>query len=88
MRYMTTIYVSDVMDQVAMTVEVQSWEGQFGPPETALRATYVWPGVGADNPVEWLCRALFLASQEMSNAPSESRNGAPLSGGAHTITGL
>jgi len=86
MRYMATIYVSDVMESVALTVEVQEWEQQFGPPETSVRATYVWPGVGADNAVEWLARALFLASESMSKAPSEGRDGAMPMGAPHTLS--
>lgn len=86
MRYMATIYVSDVMESVALTVEVQEWQEQFGAPETSLRATYVWPGVGAPSPQEWLCRALFLASEGMSNAPAEGSAGASQMGGPHTLS--
>lgn len=87
MRYMATIYVSDVMESVAMTVEVQGWAQQFGAPEDLMRATYVWQGVGANTPVEWLSRALFLAAENMSNAPLEGRSGASPMGGAHIISG-
>lgn len=87
MRYMATIYVSDVMESVAMTVEVQGWAQQYGSPEDLLRATYVWEGVGADDPVEWLARALFLASEEMSKPARGRVNGRARDGGAYTISG-
>jgi len=87
MRYMATIYVSDVMDQVALTVEVQEWANQFGAPETSLRATYVWPGVGAGSPSEWLGMALFLASEEISKAAREGSRAASPIGGHNTISG-
>jgi len=87
MRYMATIYVSDVMDQVALTVEIQGWPSQFGAPEDVLRATYVWPGVGEADPVGWLSRALFLAAEGMSKAPEEGSSGASPMGGPHTLSG-
>ena len=74
MRYMSSIYISDVMDQVALTVELQAWSDQFGPPEVIYQKTLVWPGVGATEPTEWLGRALFLASQELTTpTPREGR---------------
>jgi len=83
---MATIYVSDVMDQVALTVEVQEWATQFGAPETSLRATYVWPGVGAGSPREWLGMALFLASEEISKPARRRDAGRAAMGGPHTIS--
>jgi len=87
MRYMATIYVSDVMESVALTVEVQEWSEQYGPPEATMRATYVWAGVGANDPLEWLARALFLAAEEVSKpAPGRVTTRAAV-GGPHTLSG-
>jgi len=86
MRYMATIYISDVMESVAMTLEVEGWSEQYGPPDTLGRATYVWRGVGEDDWRPWLGRALFLASEEVSKAPLEGRSGAEPMGGRHTIS--
>jgi len=84
---MATIYVSDVMDQVAATLELQAWPDSFGPPETVYEHTGVWRGVGETGRQEWLQRALMLLLQDMSTAPEESRSGAAPMGGPHTISG-
>jgi len=86
MRYMATIYVSDVMESVAMTVEVEGWSEQYGPPDTLGRATYVWRGVGEDDWRPWLARALFLCSEEVSKAPLDAGRGAEPLGGPHTLS--
>jgi hypothetical protein len=86
MRYMATIYVSDVMDQVAMTVDLEAWEAQYGPPEPALRATYVFPGVGDSDPAQWLLRALARAAAEMSKAAREGMRAAEPMGVTHTLS--
>jgi hypothetical protein len=70
MRYMATIYVSDVMDQVALTVEVQGWSETFGPPDTVYQKTLAWPGVGETAPERWLSQALTRAALGISDAPS------------------
>lgn len=88
MRYMATIYVSDILTDVACTLEVQAWEDMYGAPETVLQHTFVWAGVGDDDAGQWLERGCRRLLRDLSNAPSESRNGAPLSGGTHTISGL
>jgi len=85
---MATLYVSDVLEQIALTVEVQGWEQQFGPPETVCQRTLVWDGVGEIRPEEWLARVLFLAAEELTT-PAESRVSAGAAmGGAHTISGI
>lgn len=88
MRYMATIYLSDVMDQVAMTLEVQGWYSQFGPPEVMCQRTLVWPGIGESDPLEWTARALFLASQDITTPPSGRVTGALQMGDPHTISGI
>lgn len=87
MRYMATIYVSDVMDVVAATVEVQGWEAQYGPPETIYSTTVVCPGVGETDVSRWLTRALAALSQDMDRPTGEgSPMGLP-TGGPHTLSG-
>lgn len=86
MRYMATVYVSDVMDQVAATIEIQGWERQYGPPETIYEKTYIWPGLGVDDASRWLVVALRGIAGEMSKAPEEGTSGAPPMGGPHTIS--
>lgn len=66
MRYMASIYASDVMDLVAVTLELQQWTESYGPPEVVYRVTFTYPGIGADTPSEWLGRALFLASESVT----------------------
>jgi len=87
MRYMATIYISDVMDLVALTLELQAWQADYGPPELVGSHTFTWRGVGATEPNEWLARALFLAVEELTQPRSEGRNGAAPMGGPHTISG-
>jgi len=86
MRYMATIYVSDVMDQVAATVEIQGWEAQYGPPETIYEKTVIWPGVGHDVPDLWLESALGCILSDLREPPESRRPGAPVIGGPHTIS--
>jgi len=86
MRYMATIYISDVMDQVAATLELQGWESHFGPPETVMTKTFVWPGVGESDAEFWLRGALRAVIQEMREPPESRRPGAPVIGGSHTIS--
>jgi len=87
MRYMASIYVSDVMDQVALTVEVQGWSEQYGPPEVVYQKTLVWPGIGEDDPCQWAARALTEAASTMSAASSGSSAGGRPMGGPHTLSG-
>lgn len=65
MRYMATIYMSDVMEQCAATVKVEGWELQYGPPEEVYATTVVWQGVGDDDPQTWLITALHEVVQEV-----------------------
>jgi len=86
MRYMASIYVSDVMDQIACTLEIQGWEAQYGPPDTVYQKTLIWAGIGDDDPVSWVKRALTLACRDMSAPPDRVMSeGVPL-GGPHTIS--
>lgn len=87
MRYMASIYVSDVMDQIAATIEVQGWEEQYGPPEVQYQDTIITPGYGDYDATRWLQRALEVLSSHMNATPSESMNGAAPMGGPHTISG-
>jgi len=87
MRYMASIYVSDVLDLVAATVELQGWTGQWGPPEIVYEKTFQFPGIGADVPHEWLARALFLMAEEMTKPVPKGWDGPGAMGGPHTISG-
>lgn len=87
MRYMATIYLSDVMDQVAATLEVQGWSRQYGPPETVYEKTFVWPGYGDNEPIQWLQRFLSSIVQDMTTA-ARVESGRPLRvGGIYTVSG-
>jgi len=86
MRYMATIYVSDVMDQVAATLELHGWESHFGPPELVMQKTFVWPGVGEPDASFWLQGALRAVIRDMREPPESRRPGAPVIGGSHTIS--
>jgi len=83
---MASIYISDVMDQVAATLEVQGWDDQFGPPDVVHQETWLWPGLGETNVQRWTARALILMAGGMSKAPLEGRSGAEPMGGPHTIS--
>lgn len=87
MRYMASIYISDVMDLVALTLEVNAWEADYGPPETVAQHTYTWAGVGSDDPVQWLQRALRLACDDLTPPPRRVTGGGAGIGGPHTISG-
>lgn len=86
MRYMATVYVSDVMDQIAVTLEVMGWPEMYGAPETVYELTTAWPGLGVDNPQEWLLRALRGLCADMSKALQEGTWRALPMGGPDTIS--
>ncbi len=86
MRFMASIYVSDVLDLIALTAEVHAWEKDYGPPEIALQKTLTWPGIGVSDASEWLARALFLASEGVSTARLGAERRAAAIGGAHTLS--
>lgn len=86
MRYMATIYISDVMESVAATLEVQGWQEQFGAPDTVLSKTFVWPGVGESDARFWLQGALRRCIQDMTPAPESRVTGAGSMGGPYTIS--
>jgi hypothetical protein len=86
MRYMATLYVSDVMDQVAATVELLAWEEMYGPPETVYEMTHTWPGLGLDDPRAWLLAALRGICADMSKAASRRVEAAEPLGGSHTLS--
>lgn len=86
MRYMATIYVSDVLDSVAGTIEVQGWEAQYGPPETVYEHTWVRQGYGELDVPRWLYRALIALIADMAPAPSEGMLEAGPDGGSHTLS--
>jgi hypothetical protein len=87
MRYMASIYVSDVMDLIALTVEIQQWDEMYGPPELAYQKTYQWPGLGRQEPRAWLLDAVRNLHVDMTAPPG--RRGVPgvPMGGPHTISG-
>jgi len=86
MRYMATIYASDVMDQVAVTIEVQGWESQFGPPEVVYQTTLVRQGVGEADALNWLWDVALMMSRSCSEA-ADQRAGRRLHvGGSHTLS--
>lgn len=86
MRYMASIYISDVMESVAATLEIQGWTEQFGPPDIVMQKTFVWPGVGETNERFWLQGALRRCIEDMSTTPAESGTGAAPMGGPYTIS--
>jgi hypothetical protein len=86
MRYMASIYVSDVMDQIACTLEIQGWAEQYGPPDTVYQKTLIWAGVGDDDPVSWVKRALFLTYRDMSEPAERVDSTGTPSGGPHIIS--
>lgn len=83
---MATIYISDVLDQVAATLEVQGWSRHFGPPEPMLEKTFVWPGYGDDDPVGWLQRFLSRMVEDMTTAHKVETRGPLRVGGVYTIS--
>lgn len=83
---MASIYVSDVMDQVALTAEIQGWSEQGGPPDIQWQATYVWPGIGEDDALRWAERALKLMCQEIENGRSKGPRAAIPMGGVYSIS--
>lgn len=83
---MATIYISDVMDQVAATLEVQGWSATYGPPETMCEKTFVWPGYGDDDPVGWLQRFLSRMVEDMTTAQNGRGPGPLRVGGVYTIS--
>lgn len=87
MRYMATIYISDVLDQVAATLEVQGWAQQYGAPETVYEKTFVWPGYGDDAPVRWLQRFLSEMVEDMTKAAGVEHRRPLRVGGVYTISG-
>ena len=87
MRYLATIYLSDVLDQVAATLEVQGWSAQYGPPETVCEKTFVWPGYGDDDPVGWLQRFLSRMVEEMTTAARVEHRRPLRVGGVYTVSG-
>lgn len=87
MRYMATIYVSDVMDLVASTLELHGWPEQYGPPELVCQTTVVQPGIGETDPARWLSRALIALAEDVARTASEGMETARPDGGAHIISG-
>jgi len=87
MRYMATIYVSDVLDQVAGTIEVQGWEAQYGPPETVYEHTWVRQGYGELDVPKWLYRALIALIADMAPPGTEGTVPGGPDGGRHIISG-
>lgn len=88
MRFMASLYVSDVMDQIACTVEVQGWYSQFGPPEVMCQRTVVMPGIGETDPLEWTSRALTAVALDLTT-PVQGRGGRALPmGDTDTISGI
>lgn len=87
MRYMASIYVSDVMDMVALSVELQQWSEMYGPPELCWQHTLSWPGVGSDDPVQWLRLALRAVLTDLAPPERVEGSGGAGIGGPHTISG-
>jgi len=84
---MASIYVSDVMDQCAATIEIQGWLEHVGPPEVVWQKTCIWPGVGETDPVRWTARALNECLSEMKTDPHKGGcEGLPVDG-PHTLSG-
>jgi hypothetical protein len=85
MRYMMSIYTSDVMDLVAATVEIHGWTEQVGPPDIVYAKTYTWPGLGESDPLKWATTSLANLSHDMRKALSKGPDRALPMGGPHTI---
>lgn len=86
MRYMASIYFSDVMDLVACTVEILEWDETYGPPETVYQKTYQWPGVGLTGGPRWLERGLNDLVADMLTDRLRREETARGSGGLHTLS--
>lgn len=84
---MASIYVSDVMDQIAATIEVQGWEAQYGPPEVMYQDTIITPGYGDHDASRWLQRALEVLLEAVNTRPLGAERGRVVEGGPHTISG-
>jgi len=86
MRYMASIYFSDVLDIVACTVEIHEWSEQYGPPEIVYQHTHQWPGLGLTGGPRWLERALTELSADMLTARIRREDAGRGVGGSHTLS--
>ena len=68
---MSSIYISDVMENVAATVEVQGWSEQFGGPDMVWQKTFVYAGIGEPDPERWLHRALIALTADTGQPAQE-----------------
>jgi len=86
MRYMASIYFSDVLDLVACTVEIHEWSEQYGPPEVVYQETHQWPGLGLTGGPRWLERALIELCADMRADRARREDAARGIGGPHTLS--
>jgi len=86
MRYVCKIHVLDVLDSVVVSGYVHAHDSLTGWAPDTYEFSYATPGVGLDDPYEWLTKALYQAILQMTQEPQRSRDGAPGDGGLHTIS--
>ena len=85
MRYVAKIHVLDVLDTVVVSGYVHAHDSLDGWSPDVWEFSYVTPGYGENDPLDWLSRALYSMLAQMRQEETWS----PLAdGGANTITGM
>ncbi len=86
MRYVCKIHVLDVLDSVVVSGYVHAHDSLTGWAPDTYEFSYSTPGVGLDDPYEWLTKALYQAILQMTQDGRQGRDGRPGDGGLHTIS--
>lgn len=86
MRYVSKIYVMDVLDHVVVSGYVRDAETLDIPQADPYEFTLQWPGYGEPEPHLWLARALTPTLDTWRHHQGRPGLGGLLAGGRHTIS--
>lgn len=70
MRYVAKIHVVDVLDQIVISGYVVDCDDMTDPDHQAVDFTYQVPGVGANDPLEWMTQAVVRALASAKTQPA------------------
>lgn len=86
MRYVAKIHVLDVLDTVVVSGYIHEHDSLDGWAPDAYEFSYATPGVGLDDPYEWLTKALYQAITQMTQQDSNQSWSPAADGGPHTLS--
>lgn len=86
MRYVAKMHVLDILDTVVVSGYVHAHDSLDGWSPDVWEFSYVTPGYGENDPLDWLSRALYSMLAQMRQEDLQATWRPSADGGPHTVS--